>query len=155
MKPIVGPIIVRVVGLHENTFVKVPFQLYYVSCSWWSLVYLVQSFFEVIALFLAKVSSYMCFGTVHNWWAACSNLVILQSWREWSKPVKIIEVFHTRWVININHKTMTIVSTHFCLSRTSLIIFRSYVKYLVQNFNLRNCDLHFHLSGGIINVEYT
>ena len=46
-----------------------------VSCSWWWMAYLVQSFVMVIALFLAKGSLYTCVGSVDNRWAACSNLV--------------------------------------------------------------------------------
>ena len=44
---------------------------------------------------------------------------------------KIIGVAHVRWVININHKTMATVSTHFCQSTADVTLFESYVQYLV------------------------
>ena len=95
---------------------------------------LVQCVLVVIDLFLVR-TFFVYMRRVDNWWLVCSNLV---GPRECSKSIKIIAVFHA-------HKRLS-QNDDYCFNAFLSIeinVFGSFVKFLVKNFILRNCILHF------------
>ena len=82
-----------------------------------------QSFLVVIAFFLARMFE--------------------------ASKINVVHPCHARWVIHINHKIVTFVSTQFCQSRVDATIFGFDVISLVWNFILRNFVLYYIFVHGI------
>ena len=104
MKPVVGPISVCKLSLHEITFCEFPFLV--ISCKLSLMIDGVSSsellYSDCVILGKKALQIRAPEESITDELLA----VIFSSLREWSKPVKITEVFHARWVININHKTL-------------------------------------------------